>query len=208
MDARQRAPSTSCSRPTAPACLRCCIRQGPQAASCQPLAVGCHHRLDQTDNPVMSRSALVSWVRSLGFEIWDLWFPVSCAGVMPRLDFTQKYGKCPSPVPCAASASSRPAALVGLGGPCLTVRQKPYNVHRLPALPSVLPGNEQRCTMQRCTILDIARKHGKCPAFPPELPRRRSADCCAHQCTRCHCLMNCIWQAFALRRLFSRSISS
>jgi hypothetical protein len=54
------------------------------------------HRLDQTDHPVMPRYALMFWVWSLGFEIWDLWFPASCAGVIPRLDIAQKYGKCPS----------------------------------------------------------------------------------------------------------------
>jgi len=43
----------------------------------------------------MPRSALVFRAWSLGFEIWDLWFPASCAGVMPRLDIAQKYRKCP-----------------------------------------------------------------------------------------------------------------
>jgi hypothetical protein len=63
--------------------------------------------------------------------------------------------------PLASSRKPSAATLVGLGGPCRTVRQKPYNVgrsgpcqtvHRWPALPSVLPGNEQRCTTQRRTI--------------------------------------------------------
>jgi len=63
------------------------------------------------------------------------------------------------------TASSRPATLVGLGGLCLTVRQKPYNVHRLPAPPSVLPGTNndvrthdiRNSTILSCRVLSSFR---------------------------------------------------
>ena len=37
-------------------------------------------------NPTIRSSPLCHSVLGLEFEIWDLWFPASCAGVIPRLD--------------------------------------------------------------------------------------------------------------------------
>jgi len=54
-------------------------------------------RCNDVRNLTIRSSPLCTSALGLEFEVWDLWFPASCAGVMPRLDIAQKYRQCPSP---------------------------------------------------------------------------------------------------------------